>query len=223
MTALLRYQAALLLRSHRWLPPLLLYCGLMAIGVWGTGQPLLDSLGFAAAVLLPVAAWFVRVCTTNEPPAARAIAAAATSPERAHLACVLTGFLAAAALGAVGTFVVVAVSDPHTSDHVKEIPVGSAAIAGVLAALVSALLGTAVGALTNPPVLRHPGWAVPVTGLTALIVLVTSGSPANAAVSGLVSGSNTGAVSLPLLPVALAAMIAGAATGVACALSSRRG
>jgi hypothetical protein len=223
MTALLRYQAALLLRSHRWLPPLILYSAAMAIGVGSAGQPLLDSLGLAAAVLLPVTAWLVRVCTTNEPPTARAIAAAATSPGRAHLAAVLAGFLAAAALGVAGTVLLLAISDPHTADHLREIPRGPAAVAGLLAALVSVLLGTAVGALTSPPVLLRTGWAVPLSGVTALIVLVISGSPANAAVRGLVAGSDTGAVPLPLLPVALAASIAVAATGVACALSSRRG
>ncbi|MYX58889.1 ABC transporter, partial [Streptomyces sp. SID8382] len=63
MTALLRYQAALLVRSHRWLPPLLLYGAFLGIGVQ-TGQPILDSLGYAAAALLPVAAWLVRVGVT---------------------------------------------------------------------------------------------------------------------------------------------------------------
>ncbi|MES4833786.1 ABC transporter, partial [Streptomyces anthocyanicus] len=48
MTALLRYQTALLLRSQRWLPPVVLYAAALGIGVQG-GQPVLDSLGWAAA------------------------------------------------------------------------------------------------------------------------------------------------------------------------------
>ncbi len=40
MTALLRYQTALLLRSQRWLPPFLLYAVFLAVGVQG-GQPVL--------------------------------------------------------------------------------------------------------------------------------------------------------------------------------------
>ncbi|NEB80165.1 ABC transporter, partial [Streptomyces sp. SID14478] len=69
-TALLGYQSALLLRSQRWVAPLVLYAVFLAVGVQ-TGQPVLDSLGYAAAALLPVGAWLVRICVANEPPAAR--------------------------------------------------------------------------------------------------------------------------------------------------------
>ncbi|WP_442785585.1 ATP-binding cassette domain-containing protein [Actinacidiphila sp. DG2A-62] len=64
--ALVRYQAELLLRSHRWLAPLVLYLAVMAIGVGG-GQPVLGSLGYAAALLLPVAAWITGICVAGEP------------------------------------------------------------------------------------------------------------------------------------------------------------
>lgn len=70
MTALLRYQAALLVRAQRWLPPFILYAAFLAVGV-RSGQPVLDSLGYAAAALLPVAAWLTRICAEGEPPAAR--------------------------------------------------------------------------------------------------------------------------------------------------------
>jgi hypothetical protein len=223
MTALLRYRTALLLRSFRWLPPLLLYVAVMGIGVAGGPQPLLDSLGWSAAALLPAAAWLVRVCVTAEPAAARACVAAATGPGRAHTAGVLAALLSSVVLGAAGTAVVLAVADPHTTDHLKAIPLGPAAAAGLLATLVTALLGTAVGALTNPPVLLRPGWAVPVTALTAVLVLVAAGSPANAAVTGLVTGSRTGAVPFPLVPLLLAALAAAGATLLAGALSARRG
>ncbi|MDG4861904.1 ABC transporter, partial [Streptomyces sp. T-3] len=76
MNALLQYQAGLLLRSQRWLPPVLLYGIFIAVGAQA-GDPILDSLGYAAAALLPVTAWLVRLCATQEPPAARHCAAAA--------------------------------------------------------------------------------------------------------------------------------------------------
>ncbi|PNG92221.1 ABC transporter [Streptomyces malaysiensis] len=221
MTALLRYQAALLVRSHRWLPPLLLYGAFLGIGVQ-TGQPILDSLGYAAAALLPVAAWLVRVGVTQEPAAARDCAAAALGPGRVHLASVLTGLGAALVLGTAGTLFVAAVSDPHTADHRQEVPVPEATVAGLLAAVACALLGTAVGALCNRPLLRRPGWAIPSTMLAALLVSVAGASPANAAVSGLVDGSHSGAVPMPLLPLALAGAAAAGATALACVLSSRR-
>lgn len=223
MNALLRYQTALLCRSHRWLPPLLFHGGIMAIGLSGGPQPLLDSLGYSAAVLVLTAAWLARICHTGEPPAARAVVAAAAGPVRAHLACLLTGLLASAALGVAGTLVVVAVADPHTSDHLTAVPRGQAAVAGTLAALVSVFLGTAVGALTNRPVLRRPGWSVVSTVGLALPVLLVAGSPANAAVTGLVTGSETGRVPLPLAPLLIAAVAAAGAGAVACAVSARRG
>jgi hypothetical protein len=220
-TALLRYQTALLLRSQRWLPPVILYAAFLGIGVQ-SGQPILDSLGYTAAALLPVAAWLVRICVTVEPPAARACVAAAAGPGRAHLARLLVALTTSVVLGAAATAVVALISAPVSTDQRTRVPVLPAAAAGLLAALACALLGTAVGALTNWPVLRSPGRAVPAMLLAALLSAVATGSPAQAAVSGLVAGSQSGTVPVPLLPLAAAAAVAAAATATACALTSRR-
>ncbi|MFT2015586.1 ABC transporter [Streptomyces sp. 796.1] len=222
MTALLRYQMELLLRSHRWLPPLLLYALFLVIGVQ-SGQPILDSLGYTAAGLLPVAAWWVRVCTSGDSPAARHVAAAATSPARVQLACVLTALLCSLGLGVLATVVVARISSPHSADHQVAVPVGEATAGGLLAALACALLGTAVGALCNWPLVRRPGWGLLATALLALLALVWAASPAYAAVHDLVTGSHSGAVPLPLLPCLLAALVCAAATGLACAAAGRRG
>ncbi|WP_062648661.1 hypothetical protein [Streptomyces maremycinicus] len=221
MTALLRYQSALLLRSQRWLPPFLLYAVFLAVGVQG-GQPLLDSLGYTAAFLLPVAAWLVRICVTNEPPAARTVVAAAVGPGRAHLACVLVALTTAVVLGAAATVTVTLISDPVGTDHDQRVPVPQAAGAGLLAVLTCALLGVAVGALTAWPLLRSPGRAVPALLLAAPAALVVTGSPARAAVSDLVGGSRTATVHAPILPMAAAVLLTAVATAVACALTSRR-
>ena len=221
MTALLRYQSALLLRSQRWLPPFLLYAVLLGIGVQG-GQPLLDSLGYAAAALLPVAAWLVRICVSGEPPAARTVVAAAAGPARAHLACLLVALGAATLLGTASTAVVALVSDPVGADHQQRVPALEGTAAGLLACLTCALLGTAVGALTSRPLLRSPGRAVLALLLAALLSLVATGSPAQAAVQGLVTGSRRGTVPLPLLPLAGAALVTAAALALAGALASRR-
>jgi hypothetical protein len=221
MTALLRYQAALLLRSQRALPPVIMYAAVLAIGVQN-GQPVLDSLGWTAAMLLPVAAWLVRICATNEPAAARSCVGAAAGPERAHLACVTVALAAAVALGAVATVFVTFISDATSADHRIRVPALQAGAAGMLATLACALLGTAVGALTTRPLLRSPGRAVPALLLGALLALVVTGSPARAAVSALVSGSREGTVPVPVLPLAGAAILTAAAIAVACALTTRR-
>ncbi|GAA2612176.1 ABC transporter [Streptomyces tubercidicus] len=222
MIALLRYQTALLIGSHRWLPPVILYAAWLAISVRG-GDPLLDGLGYAAGGLLPAAVWLTRTCVTNEPSAARNCAAAAAGPGRAHLAAVLTAAGTALLLALVGTALVVLVSDPRSTGHQVAVPVLPAAFAGLLAALVCLLMGTALGALSNWPVLRSTGWSIPTGLVAALLLLVLGASPANAAVSGLVTGSLHGTISIPWLPLIATLLIAAAATAVACALSSRRG
>ncbi|MCX4578212.1 ABC transporter [Streptomyces sp. NBC_01571] len=221
MTALLRYQTALLLRSQRWLPPFVLYAAFLGIGVQ-SGQPVLDSLGYTAAAVLPVAAWLVRVCATNEPPAVRGCTSAAAGPGRAHLACLLVALTTAVLIGAAATLVVTLISDPTSTDHQKRVPVLAAAGAGLLVALVCALLGTAVGALTTWPLLRTPGRAVPAMLLVVLLALVAPGSPARAALTDLISGSRTGTVPASLLPLTGAALLTAAALAAACALTSRR-
>ncbi|CAM5479868.1 ABC transporter OS=Streptomyces alboniger OX=132473 GN=CP975_28095 PE=4 SV=1 [Streptomyces alboniger] len=221
MTALLRYQSALLVRSQRWLAPVILYAVFLGVGVQ-SGQPVLDSLAYAAAALLPVAAWLVRICAGNEPVAARACTAAAAGPARAHLAALLTAFLAATALGAAAVLAVTAISDAASTNGRLPVPRLGAGAAGLLAMLVSALLGTAVGALTNWPLLRSAGKAVPAMLLGALLLLVTTGSPAKSVLVDLTAGSREGAVPVPWGAVLGALVVAVAAVWPACALSSRR-
>ncbi|MFD5137550.1 ATP-binding cassette domain-containing protein [Streptomyces sp. NPDC058378] len=216
-----RYQAALPARSQRWLAPLLLYAAFLGIGV-RAGQPLLDSLGYAAAALLPVAAWLVRLSVTQEPPAARAVTAAAVGPSRAHCASLLTGLGYALALGGAGTGTVLLMSAPVSTGHTVAVPHLPAALAGLLAAGCSALLGGAVGALCARPVLRHHGWSLAATVSAALLALVTDGSPAKAAVTDLVTGSLTGTVRLPLLPAAGAAVVAVAVAALTARLAALR-
>ena len=187
-----------------------------------SGQPILDSLGYAAAALLPVAAWLVRICVSGEPPAARACVAAAVGPARAHLAALLVALGAAAAVGTVATVLVTLISDPVSADHQMPVPRWAAGAAGLIAALACALLGTAVGALTTWPLLRSPGRAVPTMLLAALLSVVVTGSPAQAAVSGLVTGSQKGTVPLPVFPCVAAAAVTAVALAVACALTTRR-
>ncbi|MBX7470443.1 MULTISPECIES: ABC transporter [unclassified Streptomyces] len=221
LVPLVRYQSALLLRSQRWLAPVLLYAALLGIGVQ-QGQPVLDSMGYAAAGLLPVAAWLVRICVTQEPEAARACAAATAGPARVHLASLLSAMGCAALLGVVGTAYVAAVSDPASGDHQVAVPLGAACAAGLIAAGVCALTGAAVGTLGSRPVLRARGWSLALTALAALLALVLAPSPARYAVFDLVTGSRTGAVHLALVPLGAALALAGTAAAGACALSARR-
>jgi hypothetical protein len=114
-------------------------------------------------------------------------------------------------------------SEASSTDHQTAVPRLHAAAAGLLAALVCALVGAAAGALCTWPVLRSTGWSVTATALAALLLLVTSGSPAHSAVYGLVTGSRTGTVHLPLLPLAAALALVAASAAAVCRLTARRG
>ncbi|MEU5979344.1 ABC transporter [Streptomyces sp. NPDC047315] len=208
MTALLGYQTALLLGSQRWLAPLVLYAVLIADGVL-SGRPL-ESLGYAAAALLPITAWLVRLCANQEPAAARDVVAAASGPVRAHAAALLAATGCAGALGVIGTGAVLLgkAADPPRGPSV---PLAEAAVAGLLAAAACALTGAAIGALCTRPVLRHGGWSWAATVLVSLLALVVPYSPANRAVFVMVDGAGGASAPLPLLPLAAALALACAA------------
>ncbi|MGW4055995.1 ABC transporter [Streptomyces sp. NPDC004779] len=212
MTALLRYHSALFLRSQRWLAPLLLYAAVVAVGV-RPGDPVLGSLGIAAAGLLPVSAWAARICLTQEPAAARAVTAAAGGRGRAHLAALLTGAGWPVLAGAVAAGAVTATGDlAGTSGP-------AALLAGVLAGTACALTGAAVGALVSRPFVRAPGWSVAALLLGSLLALVTTGSPAKHAVTALVAAE--GAARPPWAACAAAVALAAATAAASCRAAAR--
>ena len=178
MTALLRYQAANLFRSQRWIFPLIAYALLISVGGAGLGgQSVSDGLDWSAAILVPVMALLTRSMLTAEPAAARACVSAATSPPRAQLATLLTAFAAGALLGLAGAGYELVVSG-----HKGPLLVPFAA--GLGKALVCALVGSAIGTLFNPPLIRHPAAALLSTITAVVVAWVSSISPANAALHG---------------------------------------
>jgi hypothetical protein len=197
MTALVRYQAALLLRSQRWIVPVLVYAAVVVSGSNG-GEPLGDGLAWSAAMALPAAAWLMRCCLTNEPAAARAALAAAGGARQAQLSALIVAGIGSVLLVGGGSVFEVLVSKAPTGTP----GFGPVAGAGVLAGLTAALTGLAVGALLNPPIVRRPGPAVLATVTVVVWALASSFSPALAAIrrAAPVRGSH-----LPLVP-ALAAV-----------------
>ncbi|MEU9299650.1 ABC transporter [Streptomyces sp. NPDC048269] len=216
MTALLRYQGALLLRSQRWLAPFVVYAAFVAVGI-RPGDPVLDALGYAAAGLVPQAAWLVRICVINEPDAARDCAAAAAGPVRVHAAALLTGLAGALVTGTGGAAVALLLGARAGLDPAATV------LAGALSVAVCALTGAAVGALCSRPVVRRRGYAVLAGTLGSLLAWVLAPSPARAAVSALVTAARSGSAPLPLTALAGALLLAGAAGTAACMVAARRG
>jgi hypothetical protein len=188
--ALLRYESAILLRSHRWIFPLITYGLLIAVGAAGSSS-LAETLDWSGAMLVPVVAFLTRGMLTAEPDAARACVSAAAGPIRAQLATLIVPLGAGAALGIAAT-----VFDVLTAEAASRAPASGLAgkvtaaadhpgvvAAGLLIALVCLLVGSAVGALCNPPLLRHRAAAM-LSTLAAIILSLAAGvSPANAAIN----------------------------------------
>ena len=105
MIALIRYQLSLLLRSHRWIPPAVLFV-LGVAGLGGVSLPhgagLSQGLAWSALMLVPVEAWLTRSMLTAEPAAARACVAAAGGPRRTQVAALIAAVAAGAAFGILG-------------------------------------------------------------------------------------------------------------------------
>jgi hypothetical protein len=198
MIALLRYQTAILFRSHRWVFPLIVYVLLVSVGAaHGAGiaamgasqklaharQQLVQGLDWSAAMLVPVVALLTRSMLTAEPPASRACVAVATGPARAQFAALLTALAGGAVLALAGMGYGVA-----TSGNVPLLAAKGALLpaigTGLGSAFVCLLVGSAVGTLFNAPVIRHPTVALLSTIAAVVVALVSNVSPANAALRG---------------------------------------
>jgi len=186
VSALLRYQAAILLRSHRWIFPLIAYGLLISVGAAGSSS-LAESLDWSAAMLVPIVAFLTRAMLTAEPDAARACVAAAAGTVKAQLATLLVAVGGGALLGLAGICFGLLTAEPPTTAVGGTDKLAAIAghpgivVAGLLTTLVCLFVGSAVGALFNPPLLRHPGAAMLATLAAAVFGLASDVSPAGAA------------------------------------------
>jgi hypothetical protein len=221
VTGLLRYHAALLIRSYRWVAPALFFAVVVASATAG-GSPAADAFGFAGAALVPTCAWLVRIVAMVEPGAARACVGAVGGTGRAQLS--------ALAVAAGSGLVLILVSAPvllltAVREGVTDRPepsTGLALAAGLLGQLVCVLVGVAVGTLGNPPVLRIPAAAVLATGLLVVVALVSPVSPASAAIRAVIGGRGESS-RLPLTELAAAAVLAVVAAAASVLLARSRG
>ena len=195
MTALVRYELAVLVRSHRWIPPAVLF----VLGVFGLGGATLphgaglsQGLAWSALMLVPVGAWLTRSMLTAEPAAARACVAAAGGPRRTQLSALTAAALAGAALGLLGVvWEVVSLGVPRSAvtNTIETGDLLSSLGGGLVAGLICLLVGSSVAALFNPPLVRRPATAMLCTTAAVVLALAWNGSPANAAVRSAGYGS----------------------------------
>ena len=225
MIALLRYQTAILLRSHRWIFPLIAYGLLVAAGATSPapGSALLaaqstqlaQGLDWSAAMLVPVVAFLTRSMLTAEPDAARACVAAAAGPAQAQLAALLTALGGGIVLGLGGACLTPFI----TGTAAAAVAHPEIFAAGLLTAVVCLLVGSAVGALCNPPLLRHPGAAMLATLAAAIFALASDVSPASAALR---RGGTRAAQGPGLVPLLAAACLLAVIWGASLYAGARR-
>ena len=231
MTALLRYQAALLLRSNRWIFPLIAYGALIAVGAAGS-TPLTEGLTWSAAMLVPVVAFLTRSMLIVEPDASRAVVAAAAGPAggpvRAQLAALTAALGGGAVLGVIGAVFTLLTSEPAGIQPAGGVTDRVAAtihhpaifLAGLATAVVCLFVGAAAGTLCNPPLLRHPGAAALATLAVVIVALAATVSPANAALRSAAPSNATAHWPSALSLGAAAALLA--VTWTASALAAAR-
>ena len=162
MTALVRYQLAVLAHSQRYLPPLLLFLGLTALLHQDGRAPAQPSFAATAGALLVVSSWLTVALVGVEDPVQRLVTHShAGSVARLLTGVVVTVLLSAAVLGAVSVLW-------SELTHGFGLPGRDVGI-GLLAHLACGAVGIAIG-------LPCSQLLVPGIGYTAVLVAVASGT-----------------------------------------------
>ncbi|CCH30400.1 hypothetical protein ABZ816_17020 [Actinosynnema sp. NPDC047251] len=162
MTALVRYLLADVLRTQRYLPPLLVFAAVLAMFNAGDAGPPPSAYAGSTAFLYPVAVWLTIVVATAEDPVRRAVTVVTaggwgrSQAAVAILSCLLVTVVAAFA----ALLPVLTQSRPY--------PPGTVAL-GFAALLVAGVVGVGVGVLCARPVITQHGWSV--LAAAALVVL----------------------------------------------------
>ncbi|MBW0089776.1 hypothetical protein I4I73_01205 [Pseudonocardia sp. KRD-184] len=209
--AVARYVLAEVVRSQRWLPPLLLFAAVHAVFFGGDPGPPPVPWAASALALYPVAAWVALVVAHVDDPARRALTASAAggwAPVAAATALV--------ALLGDALLVALAVAWPVVLGRYPYPP--ATVLLGVVAHLATALTGTAVGLLCARPVVTRIGRSVL---LVVTVVVVTAVQPWLPPV-GTAVAALTAAGPPPLPDAALALALLTAAASVAWAVDRRR-
>jgi hypothetical protein len=203
-TALLRYLAADVLRSQRWVAPLLAFLGGVAVFNVG-GGPLLTTYGDTATVLLPISVWLTVVVANSEDPMQAAVTAVTVgTDDRLRLGKLVTAW------AACGLFTAVAVLWPLVVRSYTGTATAGDVAAGVAAHLLVALFGVGVGSLGMRAVLGRVGWTVLVAVALCLADILIPHAPPTRRILELFDDGNAGglAVVAPATAAISAALVA---------------
>lgn len=173
MVALVRYLAADVVRSQRWVAPLLAFLGGVAVFNMGAGS-LRTTYADTATVLLAVGIWLTVVVANSEDAVQAGVTAVTVGGDaRLRLGKLLTAWLACGVLTAV------ALLWPLVAHSYTGRATGGEVVAGAVAHLVVAAFAVAVGSFGMRGVLPRAGWTVLFAIAVALAdVLVPHAPPA---------------------------------------------
>jgi hypothetical protein len=214
--AVARYALAELLRSQRFLPPLVAYLGLLAV-LHASPGPLLPGYGASAAALVPAGAWLT-LCLHNAED--RVQAAVTVVNAGGHLRVLLGRTYGSIA----GVLVLTAVALLWPALAAARVPAPADLAAGLCAHLVCGLTAVALGTCCARPLIGRQGHAFAAAVLLSVVVLVARPlTPVNETVRlfGAAPPRPSFAVLLPL--VAGAAALTAAAVALALFVARRRG
>lgn len=180
--AVARYLTADVVRSQRFLLPLLVHGAVLAVLFGGDPGPPPGPWAVSALAVYPTAAWLAVVVANAEAPEQRAVTiASAGGPVRVMAATVLVAFAGGLVLAALSVLLPAVVSRYPYPPPVL--------LAGALAHVACAGTGTALGLLVARPVVRRIGWSF---CIGVAVVMATAVQPwlppAGSAVEALVSG-----------------------------------
>ncbi|MDI3098763.1 MULTISPECIES: hypothetical protein [Streptomyces] len=191
MIALVGYMVTVLLLSQRYLAPLLLFLGLVAVLTSSDSGPLTATYASVSGAMLPCSVWLTVTLIGLEDRAHRSIVViSAGSHLRVLLATVATAATGCLLLTAAG-LVLPLMLGAHTP--------GLADLAlGIAAQLTCACTGMAIGLVCSRLIFRRPGHALVLALVLLLAVLLGKGvSPVNIMLTRLQSASDSADVLAP--------------------------
>lgn len=195
MFALVRYLAVDLLKSQRYLPPLLLHCAVLGMMFSGDAGEALFAYAGSSALIYPVAAWLGVVIATTEDPIQRTV----TAVTAGGWGRVASAQALLAGAGTVLLAVIATLWPVFTNPHPYSLAVVGL---GMAAHLVCGFTGVGVGMLCSRPVISRTGPSVlAVVAVVAVTFKVGQATPVGAVLGGLARQD------LGVLPVAAVAAV----------------
>ncbi|MFJ4789648.1 hypothetical protein [Streptomyces sp. NPDC088794] len=183
MIALVRYMFTMMLLSQRYLAPLLLFVGLLAVLTSSDSGPLAATYGSAAGAMLVCSVWLTMALIGLEDRTHRSVVVVtAGSHLRVLLASVGTAVLWCLPLTAAGLVLPLAFGS-HTFTFAD-------AVLGTEAQLTCAVTGIAIGVVCSRLIFRRQGYALLLALILLLAALLAKGvSPVNALLADLQNAS----------------------------------